>query len=81
MGNTCCGKDFEMAPPNGAPRNLETKIYGDWFDRDTRTLLIMCDYAETIPDFELIDTFNKGNQETSYKEIFGTTVIPSIKIK
>ena len=55
-------------------------IFGDYFDRDTRALLAVCDYAEVPVDFTVVDTFNGSNLEQSYENIAGTHSIPCIKL-
>ena len=54
-------------------------IYGDYFDRDTRALLAICDMAEVAAEFVIIDTFNGGNLEASYTDLNPTKTIPMIK--
>ena len=48
---------------------MSLTIYGDYFDRDTRALLVICDMAEVKADFIMVDTFNGGNLEPSYQEL------------
>lgn len=55
-------------------------ILGDYFDRDTRSLLGMCDLAEIKASLQIVDVFNGSNLEQSYEESYGTKRIPIIQI-
>ena len=56
MGADCCRPDSQPGPPGSIPIMAEGKnrssgqmpfeIFGDYFDRDTRALLALCDMAE-----------------------------------
>ena len=56
-------------PEPGLSISAKMKIYGDYFDRDTRALLTICDMSEVELDFVIVDTFNGGNLETAYKQV------------
>eukprot|EP00354_Favella_ehrenbergii_P006498 CAMPEP_0170464824 /NCGR_PEP_ID=MMETSP0123-20130129/9393_1 /TAXON_ID=182087 /ORGANISM="Favella ehrenbergii, Strain Fehren 1" /LENGTH=98 /DNA_ID=CAMNT_0010730557 /DNA_START=97 /DNA_END=393 /DNA_ORIENTATION=- len=62
------------------PGPTDVSVHGDYFDRDTRSLLGMCDLAEVKASLQIVDTFNGGNLEMSYRESFATDSIPSIVI-
>ena len=57
---------------------MRLKIHGDYFDRDTRALLAICDMAEVAAEFVIVDTFNGGNLEDSYRCVNPTQTIPMV---
>ena len=59
--------------------NCRLTIYGDYFDRDTRALLAICDMAEVDAVFTIVDTFNGGNLEESYVRLNPTKTIPMLR--
>ena len=63
-------------PPTGDQGKIN--IWGDYFNQDTRALLIICDMAEADYHFRLIDTFNKKNFDPTYIEINPNSSIPII---
>ena len=68
-GIACCSKE-QIPPPCGSTSTISDSIrltiFGDYFDRDTRALLAICDMAEVQADFTIVDTFNGGNLEANY---------------
>ena len=81
MGNAgCCTKGEQLPPPGEKKLPAQVTILGDYFDRDTRSLLGMCDLADIKPNFQIVDVFNGGNLEQSYEDSYGTKRIPIIKI-
>ena len=69
-GLVCCVRDQSCATSDSQVRNsVRLKIHGDYFDRDTRALLAICDMAEVAAEFVIVDTFNGGNLEDSYRSL------------
>ena len=58
MGNieNCCGS-ASHTDNRGQPLKTVT-IYGDYFNADTRALLVVCIMAQVDYRFSLVDTFN-----------------------
>ena len=79
MGGDCCSQTH-LVPPTSKPLLTDVVLYGDYFDRDTRSLQAMCKLAEVQVKFKFVDTFNGSNTDISYKQNFKTTMIPSIQI-
>ena len=68
-----------MGPPEPAPMtSARLKIYGDYFDRDTRAILALCDMAEVEIELVYVDTFNGGNLEETYKKVNPAATIPTL---
>ena len=83
MGQDCCHNKNQPDELPASTSTIEQKnfsfdIFGDYFDRDTRALLTICDMAELKPNLRVIDTFNGSNLETSYTELNSTGTIPMI---
>jgi len=76
MGAACCSRDQPLPPETSGVSSVRSSIrltiYGDYFDRDTRALLAICDMSEVVSEFAMIDTFNGGNLEASYSQICPT---------
>ena len=45
-----------------------------------RHMVEMCDLSEVQVSLKIIDTFNGGNLESSYKEKYGTESIPCVQV-
>ena len=58
--------------------SVRLTIHGDYFDRDTRALLAICDMAEVAAEFVIVDTFNGGNLEESYQTLNPSQTIPMV---
>ena len=82
MGNAgCCTRGEQLPPPTETKKPpAQVTILGDYFDRDTRSLLGMCDLAEIKASLQIVDVFNGSNLEQSYEESYGTKQIPIIQI-
>ena len=68
MGGDCC-RETSFGPPEfsgSLVRMPAIHIYGDYFDRDTRAILALCDMVEVPTKFHIVDTFNGGNLESVY---------------
>ena len=63
MGD-CCSASQPPLPQDSNSGCLT--IYGDLFDRDTRSLRAICEMSEVEPDFQIIDCFNGSNHEADY---------------
>lgn len=84
-GAVCCAKEMPAPPESPAGgfssvrNSIRLAICGDYFDRDTRALMAICDMAEVSFEFKVIDTFNGGNLEASYRELCPSSTIPLLK--
>lgn len=76
MGN-CCTKS---AIPELSDTVTKLTVYGDYFDRDTRGLLAICDLCEVSVNLQLICTFNGANLETRYAEVNQSGKIPTLML-
>ena len=57
---------------------MSIHVYGDYFDRDTRAILALCDMVEVQTKFHIVDTFNGGNLEAEYVQLNETKTIPML---
>ena len=73
MGS-CCEKSSQESRNDLAPMT----IYGDYYDRDTRALLAICDMCKVQVSFKYVCTFNGTNLEDSYTNMNVTGKIPTL---
>ena len=78
MGNdceACCSNTDKVAPEQIFSKSEKpiaseaVTIYGDYFNSDTRSLLIICKLADVRVKFHLIDTFNGDHKTPFYKKM------------
>lgn len=84
----CCSNPDKVAPeelsamtPLKKPITKEAPvtIYGDYFNQDTRALLIICKLADLRVNFHLIDTFNGDHKTAFYKKLNPNQSIPMLQ--
>jgi len=68
-----CGPSDNMQPGANSLR-----IWGDYFNQDTRALLAICEMAGAEIDFVKIDTLTKENMQESYMELNPNSTIPML---
>ena len=59
--SNCCEGAIECMPQNDI-----VTIWGDYFNQDTRTLLIMCEMANMRHKFKEVNTFREENFSEKY---------------
>ena len=61
-------------------RQAEIELYGDYFDSDTRSLLIISETAGVDINFILVDRFRKDHIKAGYTDINPLQSIPMLKV-
>ena len=74
MGAACA--DSADLSPGTNPSQIV--IHGDYFNQDTRALLIICKMAQVNTRFVLVNTMKKQNFEPSFCNLNPNSTIPVI---
>lgn len=53
-------------------------IYGDYYNADTRALLVICKFADLEPNFTLVDTLKRENKKSNFLNINPSGLLPVI---
>ena len=68
-----CGESVNLDPEKN-----KIKIWGDYFNQDTRSLLAICHMSDADIDFVEINTLKKENFESRYTELNPNASIPML---
>ena len=68
------------ASENVQPQGTKLRIYGDYFNQDTRSLLAICQMARASFDFVLVDTLEGKNKEKPYIDENPNKTVPMLSL-